>query len=176
LLARVREQIGQLNRQNTGLEQQFPALPHLALAPSRDGTNAPPNGVFTEQDEITRLTVRVAYLGSTLSNLQTEAARVTDLEPEINKIQRQRDDNQRTYDSIVSRLNLAHGGNSSADQLINMSVVQSSTPPIIDHKKFNKMAGGVFAGCIALGFGLAFLIDLVLDRTIKRGADIERLL
>jgi len=176
LLERVREQIGQLNKQKAGLEAQFPTLPHMALAPARDGTNSLGTGVFTEQDEITRLTVRVRYLGSTLSNLQSEAARVTVLEPEINTLQRQRDDNQRTYDSIVSRLNLGHGGNSAAGQLINMSVVQSSTPPIIDQKKLYKMMGAVFAGCVGMGFALAFLIDLVLDRTIKRGADIERLL
>ena len=32
----------------------------------------------------------------------------------------------------------------------------------------------VLAGCIGMGLGLAFLIDLFLDRSMKRSSDIER--
>ena len=37
-----------------------------------------------------------------------------------------------------------------------------------------KLVGAVLAGCIGMGVGLAFLIDLMLDRTIKRSLDVER--
>jgi len=36
------------------------------------------------------------------------------------------------------------------------------------------MVGVVLAGCIGLGFGLAFAIDLVFDRSIKRSSDIDK--
>jgi Mrp family chromosome partitioning ATPase len=55
-----------------------------------------------------------------------------------------------------------------------MSIVEQPTPPYIDKKKLMKLLGGVFGACAACGLGLAFLIDLVLDRTLKRSTDIER--
>src|SRR5207253_1543311 len=48
------------------------------------------------------------------------------------------------------------------------------TPPSKDTKKVKKLLGAVFGGCVGLGLALAFLIDFVLDRSIKRTVDIER--
>jgi len=43
---------------------------------------------------------------------------------------------------------------------VNMSVVQNPTPPGLDLKKFKKLAGMVLAGCIGMGLGLAFALEL----------------
>src|SRR5207244_8699998 len=55
-----------------------------------------------------------------------------------------------------------------------MSLVDPPSPPKIDYKKFLKLIGMALWGCIALGFSLAFLIDMVLDRTIRRTTDVEK--
>jgi Mrp family chromosome partitioning ATPase len=52
--------------------------------------------------------------------------------------------------------------------------VENPTPPRLDTKKTLKLIGAVLAGFIGVGIGLAFLIDLMLDRTIKRSQDVER--
>src|SRR6202011_5458432 len=52
--------------------------------------------------------------------------------------------------------------------------VQYPTPPERDTKILKKLLMIVFGGCTACGLALAFLIDFVLFRTIRRSADIER--
>ncbi len=60
--------------------------------------------------------------------------------------------------------------------MTNISVVENPTPPIRDNKRMLKMIVVAFGGVLGLGVGLAFLIDLVLDRTIKRPSDAKRCL
>jgi len=165
----VRERIEVLQKQKSDLEHQFPALLHLTQGAGRHGTNAVGTDFSAGVNEIDRLTATVGALGTVLSNLHVEATHVMEVEPEILRLQRQREEDQRNYDSILSKLNLASQASG-----INMSVVQSPTPPQIDYKKLFKLVGAAFGGCVGLGLGLAFLFDLIIDRTIRRSTDIER--
>ena len=118
---------------------------------------------------------RVAALSTVLSNLQAQASQVMDLEPKIAELERLRAEQQKTYESVMARLEQQQRDESMvAGKVINMSQVQSPTPPGLDYKKMMKLVGVVLAGCIGMGLGLAFLIDLFLDRSIKRSSDIER--
>ncbi|MEK7780120.1 MAG: hypothetical protein AAB370_01305 [Verrucomicrobiota bacterium] len=44
----------------------------------------------------------------------------------------------------------------------------------MDKKKLMKLTGAAFGGCVGLGLGIAFLIDLMLDRSIRRPSQIIR--
>ena len=121
------------------------------------------------------LKARVAALSTVLSNVQAQASQVMDLEPKIAELERLRAEQQRTYESVMARLEQQQRDESMvAGKVINMSQVQSPTPPGLDYKKMMKLVGVVLAGCIGMGLGLAFLIDQFLDRSIKRSSDIER--
>ena len=41
-------------------------------------------------------------------------------------------------------------------------------------KVFKKLLGGVLAGCVGGGIGLAFLIELLFDHTVRRPGDVEK--
>ena len=109
------------------------------------------------------LIARVAALSTVLSNVQAQASQVMDLEPKIAELERLRAEQQKTYESVMARLEQQQRDESVvAGKVINMSQVQSPTPPGLDTKKMMKLVGMVLAGCIGMGLGLAFLIDLFL--------------
>jgi uncharacterized protein involved in exopolysaccharide biosynthesis/Mrp family chromosome partitioning ATPase len=175
LVQTVRGQMATLSKQKGELEQAFPALKQVALGSVRGATNAPGGDVSAQVVDIKRLHARVGALAMILSNVQAEASRVLEKEPQITELERLHAEQQKSYDLIVANLEQAQKGESMvAGNVINMSVVENPTPPGLDYKKLLKRAGAVLAGFIGLGVGLAFLIDLMLDRTIKRSLDVER--
>ena len=166
LVQNVGDRIEKLNRQKADLETQYPGLANLLLSAGHGSTNTVGTDV---------LVARVAALGMILSNLQAQATHVMDLEPKIAELERLRAEHQKAYESVMTRLEQQQRDESMvAGKVINMSEVQSPTPPGLDYKKMMKLVGVVLAGCIGLGLGLAFLIDQFLDRSIRRSSDIER--
>ena len=100
------------------------------------------------------LVARVAALGTVLSNVQAQATQVMDLEPKIAELERLRAEQQKTYESVMARLEQQQRDESMvAGKVINMSQVQSPTPPGLDYKKMMKLVGVVLAGCIGHGAG-----------------------
>ena len=166
LVQNVRDRIKKLTEQKAELERQDPGLAHLLVNGGQAGTNTLPTDV---------LEARVGALSTVISNLQGKASEVMDVQPKIAEMERLRLEQQRTYDSLCARLDQQQRDESMvAGKVINMSQVQSPTPPGLDYKKLIKLVGVVLAGCIGMGLGLAFLIDLYVDRSIKRSSDIER--
>jgi uncharacterized protein involved in exopolysaccharide biosynthesis/Mrp family chromosome partitioning ATPase len=162
----VRDRIEKLTRQKADLEQRYPALTYLLVNAAHGSTNTVGTDV---------LIARVSALSMILSNLQVQATQVMELEPKIAGLERERAELQKTYESVMNRLDQQQRDESlAAGKRINMSEVQRPTPPGLDYKKMMKLAGMVLAGCIGMGLGLAFLIDQYFDRSIKRSSDIER--
>jgi Mrp family chromosome partitioning ATPase len=175
LVQRERGQMAALSKQKTELEQAFPMLKLVALGSGRGATNAPGGDVTAQVLDVKRLEARVTALQIIRSNIQAEASSVLEKEPEIAELERQRSELQKSYDLIVANLEqIQKGGTMMAGNAINMTMVEKPTPPALDTKKMMKLIGAVLAGCIGMGVGLAFLIDLMLDRTIKRSQDVER--
>lgn len=171
----VQGQIAKLTQQKQALEEAYPALSQYVGAGG--GTNAPGGDVGAELVEIKRLSARVAILGQSLSNIQAQAAQVLEMEPRINELTRQRDEEERNYHSVVSSIEQRQlGATAVSGKVINMSIVENPTPPKRDFKKMLKLLAVVVVGCLGLGVGLAFTIEMVLDRSIKRAPDVERLL
>ena len=171
----VQSQIEKFSRQKSDLEKEFPALGRLGLGIGQSGTNSPLIGIAAELADIRRLTAGVTYIQKLLTNLQAEASRVMEIEPTINGLLRQRDLESTNYLRLSTLLHEARVSQSlGPGNMINMSTVQYPTPPERDTKKLKKLLMTVFGGCTAGGLALAFLIDFVLFRTIRRSADIER--
>ena len=169
-VARTHAQIEKLENRKAELEHKFPALTHLALGGSQSSTNA----IAGEVNELKRLTATVAIRGAYLSNLEAQVAHVLEVEPKLKELKRQCEYLERSYSDVVRTIQRRQIGESGSSQAINISSVESPTPPRLDSKKMMKLMGVALAGCIGMGLALAFLIDLMLDRSIKRQVDIER--
>jgi uncharacterized protein involved in exopolysaccharide biosynthesis/Mrp family chromosome partitioning ATPase len=166
LVQNVNERIANLTRQKANLESQYRGLASLL----GNGTHVGTNTVGTDV-----LKARVDALSTVLSNVQAQATQAMDLEPKMAELERLRTEQQKAYESVLGRLEQQQGDESLvAGKVLNMSQVESPTPPRLDKKKMMKLAGMVLAGCIGLGLGLAFLIDLFLDRSLKRVSEVER--
>lgn len=166
LVQNVNERIESLSRQKGELEKQYPGLATLLAGGIRLGTN-------TVGIEV--LKARVAALSTVLSNVQNQASQVMDLEPKIAELERLRTEQQKAYESVLGRLEQQQRDESVvAGKVLNMSQVQKPTPPGLDKKKMMKLVGVVLAGFVGLGLGLAFVIDLFLDRSLKRTSEVER--
>jgi uncharacterized protein involved in exopolysaccharide biosynthesis/Mrp family chromosome partitioning ATPase len=167
----VQNRIDQASKDKAELEKQFPALARMSLTTNRGGTNSAEADLST----LRGIQARVNWTRTFVSNLQWQAQAVMELEPQLNDLQRQRSLLETNYNSwnriINDSLNAAGLG---PGNMINMSVIQDPTPPWRDMKKLMKLLGGAFGGCAAAGIGLAFLLDYVINRTINRGADVER--
>jgi polysaccharide biosynthesis transport protein len=176
LVQTVKSQIDKLKRQKSDMEREVPALARLGIGASRSGTNSFGSEMASELSNIRRLTARVNYIGSVITNIEAQAAQVLEIEPRIKELERQHDLQETNYQSIAGLVRQALVSKDLGAGKVNMSIVQQPTPPLLDTKKLRKLVAGAFGACVACGLGLAFLIDFVFYRTIRRPADIERYL
>ena len=170
----VQRQIDDLRQKKSSLEQAYPAIAQLASTVDRVGNNVGGVDIASEMAQIKTLSAKADVLEGQLSNVQADASSVVTLEPQVAQLQRQRDLEEQHYRFYSSSLEQAREGELSAGKVTNISIVESPTPPIRDRAKLLKLVAAVFGGAIGLGLGLAFLVDFILDRTIKRAADVKR--
>jgi Mrp family chromosome partitioning ATPase len=167
----VRRQIQEVQTQKDALETEFPVLVSLGHA----STNALGINVAVERAKITALGSRVVALNSLLSNVQAQAMSVMQITPEIERLQRQREEDRRNYERYVESVKTAQmNAEVGLGKITSFSIVQTPTPPQLDNKFLQKLLLGVFGGCVGAGFGLAFLLELVLNRTLRRASDVQR--
>jgi Mrp family chromosome partitioning ATPase len=116
-------------------------------------------------------------LNSQLDEIRAEASKVDQMQVTIQELRRQKEleeANYRYYEASLeqSRINEALG----TGKVSNISQIQTPSPPALDLSKTPKMVAGIAVSGFALGLAWAFLIELYLDRTVRRPIDIERIL
>ena len=110
----------------------------------------------------------------TLANLRKEAFKLMDLEPKLSDLERQRtvaEDDCVFFRGSIEKSKVENNGSGG---MVNIHPLQAPTPPKLDTKKMHKLMGAAFGGFAGLGLGLAFLMDMVLDRSIRRPSQIIR--
>lgn len=176
-VTRRRDQIQELARRMAALEKEYPAISSLgaAMGSVGAGTNEAAVNISASLADIKILKRTVDGISNQLASVKTEAFRLMDFERQITELQRRRDSEQKNYDSIQANLDQARQADSQTPgRVLGMYLTQSPTPAGPDMKKVLKLVGMAFGGCVGLGIGLAFLIDMFLDRTIRRRQDVIR--
>jgi polysaccharide biosynthesis transport protein len=157
------------------LESQHPALARLA-SPTETAARA---NTFDAPSELTRIAAlqsRIKALSLQLEQVRGEAGKLDQLEVGINELRRRQELEEASYRFFSqslerSRITEALG----TGKVANISQIQTPTPPFLDRSKMLKGVVGISLGGILLGLGWAFAIELFLDRSVRRPADIERL-
>jgi Mrp family chromosome partitioning ATPase len=107
------------------------------------------------------------YVQNRIATLDAAADQISQLE-RTRKLQAQ---NYEQYETALENARIkAAFGNGKAS---NIDIIQNPRSPVLDNSKMSKVMGGLAFVGIALGLGLAFLIELYIDRSLKRPADIE---
>lgn len=174
----VRNQIADTEDRKKKMEAEFPGLRRLPVAAAivssqMAGTYNP----AVEAAQITALQAKIKVLNGQLDEVKAEAAKVDELAINILELRRRKEleeANYRYYSASLeqSRINEALG----AGRVSNISQIQTPSPAFKDWGKKQKLLIGIAIGGIGFGLGWAFLIELYLDRTIRRPADVERVL
>jgi polysaccharide biosynthesis transport protein len=177
LVKEVRGQIADSQKIRNQLEEQYPQLASVDIPLSNSsGENAEPGDMIpNDTAQIAALKTKIDFLQSQLHQVWDEATNFERVQTTLSELQQRKESAEANLKYFTDHLERNHidvalnEGNASK-----ISIIQSPTPPVKGwSKKFQKKVGILAASGIVGGLALAFLLELVLDRSVKRPADIE---
>jgi hypothetical protein len=166
-------QIDDLENQREALEKQYPTL--VAVAPvGSGGQNSAPD-LVAEKARLLALEAKADALHSDLKVIQERSRLIAEYGPRIAELERAKEVEEADYKYNQASLEKARVDETlDPSRIPNISVVQSPTQAIRATRELSKIILSLAGGGLAVGVGLALLIELVLDRTIKRAHELER--
>jgi succinoglycan biosynthesis transport protein ExoP len=175
-----REQIEALERQQRALESRSPGVGAAAAATVMGRNTAGVGGQNQELDLVTERARLAAYearaeaLKLQLGELNQRVAGFADVGTEIAKLERKKElaeANYRYFEQSLERARVDEALDPS--KMPNISVVQKPSEAVKFVKVRNKVLLGLLFGGLVTGVGMAFAMELLLDRTVKRTAELE---
>jgi len=118
------------------------------------------------QARIARQTNELALIRDRGTNLVQSEVTVHELERDLKEDEGELAQMQRTLDVATTD---AEAG---PYKVSSISISEQPTPPVLDVKKRNNLVGGIAGGGVALGLALAFLWEMMLDRSFKRPQEV----
>ena len=174
----VNEQIATNEKLRSKMEADYPSLittkASLPKSGATEGRSSLEPDLNTELAKVSGLQSKIRMLNQQLNDIQKAAAKMYISEASISDLQRKYylQETQYNYFSMSleqSRIDEALG----ASRVSNISQIQAPTPPARDFGKLPKIALLILVCGIGFAFGLAFVIEFYLDRSIKRPIEIE---
>jgi Mrp family chromosome partitioning ATPase len=176
MVKEIRQRIAETEELKKKLEEENPGLANLGIAaPAQNSQqNRASLDIASELTRAAALGSRIKVLNSQLDQVRSEASSVDQIEPAILELQRKKELEESHYKNLAttleqSRISEALG----AGKVSNISKIQSPSPPYRESAKRLKTALGIILGSFFSGIGLAFIIELFIDNSVKRPKDIE---
>ncbi|HEY2084043.1 MAG TPA: Wzz/FepE/Etk N-terminal domain-containing protein, partial [Verrucomicrobiae bacterium] len=172
----VREQIVTVEAQKKQLEEENPGLLAVKIDDTKTVTpeNTLQNSLIAETAIVAGLQSKIRVLTNELAEVRGHFAAVDAGASAITELERTRkleEDHYTYYSESLenARIDASLGPGKGS----NINTIQNPSPPFRDASKVTKvsLAAGVFG--ILFGLGLAFFIELYLDHSVRRPADIE---
>jgi polysaccharide biosynthesis transport protein len=179
-LVKVKQgQITDLDKQRRELEKKYPALINTVVATvatsSSQGVQTARPDLLSERARLVGLESRVGALRNRVSGLKERANTLSELGPRIEELERKKEVEETNYKHSESSLQKARIDETlDPSRMPNISVVQAPSPATKVTRDVKKFVMGLAGGGLALGIAIALLIELVLDRTVKRSFELER--
>jgi uncharacterized protein involved in exopolysaccharide biosynthesis/Mrp family chromosome partitioning ATPase len=178
LVKEVRAQIADLEKQKIDLEEKYPKLMSSSFltTPSAPGQ---PSGSSVDlaalRAQVTALKSKTNSLEAQLSQVWLDVTNFEKVDATISELQRKKEEEQANLNYFNNSMEKTRIDNALGDgKASNISFIQHPTPPAKGWpKKFEKKVTMMAVGGIAFGLALAFLIELVLDRSVRRPSEIE---
>jgi succinoglycan biosynthesis transport protein ExoP len=176
----LRRQIGELESQKKKLEQDHPGLLSEPVIASQSGGDHAAVAKEKSYDvegadiRVASLKAKLEQIDVQLEKLKKDVADVGTIESKILDLQRQNDIRESTYKAYLSNLQQARlEATLAATKTANISEIQKPSPPVRDTTKFKKKLAMAAGGGIGAGLVLAFLIELVLNQTVRKPSEIS---
>jgi polysaccharide biosynthesis transport protein len=175
LVQEVDQQIASAEKIKDGIEKKYPQISDVAVSPISNGTA----GVTAMSPQmqiakIASLRAKIKAWNEQLAQLQTQATNLNNLAPSMAQLEQTEAIEEANYKNLSVSLENSHIDEAlDTGKSPNIKWVQTPSPPFQDWKKTQKfMAMAMFGGVFG-GLAWAFLIEMFLDRTIKRPAEVE---
>ncbi len=127
-----------------------------------------------ETARVAALNSKIAVLNGQLERLQKEAATVSNAEGAITKLQLQKEIEEGRYKHFVKGLEQARIDEKIGNgKVSNISRIQEPSPPFRDISKLQKMRMALAVAGFAFAVGLAFILEMFVDRSVKHAGEIE---
>ena len=175
----VQAQLAEVEQQKKKLTDDFPQLVRLNTATTTTGASAATTfDPVAEGARLTALQAKIRVLTTQLDGIGQEAVKVDQMEGTISELRRMKELEETNYTYYSASLEHARiadalGGSGGVS---NISQIQTPSPAYIDLGKSVKIMAGIVIAGVAAGFAWAFLIEMFLDRSVRRPADLERML
>ncbi|MGA2685213.1 MAG: Wzz/FepE/Etk N-terminal domain-containing protein [Verrucomicrobiota bacterium] len=177
LVKEVRGQIADAQKIKTRLEEKYPPLASVVMLlpdPAR-GTTGMPDDLPDDSVQISALKAKIEFLHSQLNQVWTDATNFKQVEATLSGLEQKRESAEANLRYFTDHLERSRIDDELNDgKVSNISIIQSPTPPLKGRsKKFEKVVGALAVSGILAGLALAFLMELVLDRSVKQPSEIE---
>ncbi|MCP5533239.1 MAG: hypothetical protein H7A48_08705 [Akkermansiaceae bacterium] len=169
-----RQQIANLESRRKALVEQHPGLEQEVQMAEKDDKN-PHWNLINEQARMEAILAKKKVYEDQLEAIKQQFGHQYVIGEQIEEFEGKKKMAEAEYRSLQDSLK-----NADIDRLLgpsqmpNINVVQDPTEPIKTYDdKSKKLILGLAGGGLALGLGLAFLIELLLDRRVKRPVEIQ---
>lgn len=174
MAARMREQIDGVEAQRRSLEKKYPSL----AASTQATTNAVPEqapDLIGARAALASNEAKAAWLRSRLEALRSSIQRFSEVAPQIEELERKRqldETNYKYYEASLEKARIDEALDPS--KMPNISVVQKPSMAVkMASKLKKKIVFGLAVGGLALGVAIAILMELIVDRSVKRPLEFE---
>jgi uncharacterized protein involved in exopolysaccharide biosynthesis/Mrp family chromosome partitioning ATPase len=169
----LRTQIAGNETLKNKLETEEPRLASLGVPSGQ--TNYTAISLNDNEAQITMLETKVRIFNSQLNQVQNSAAKIDESKTTITELEQRQRRQEAELEYFLRNLEQARiDGMIGAGKAPNIGIIQSPSHPVKKWpKKLKKMAAILATGGIAFGLALAFLIEMYLDRSLKRPVEIE---
>jgi Mrp family chromosome partitioning ATPase len=175
LLSNNQQHISTCDRQRRELVSKYPDLAAEADAMEKNTADNPKWNLIMEKARLASARAKIGMLESHLQEIAEQFGRQYAIGAEIEEIDRRKQMEDAEYRSLEANLK-----NATVDQALdpsrmpNITVVQQPTEPVKTYDRMvHKIILGLAGGGIMIGVGLAFMIELLFDRRIKRPIEIQ---
>jgi uncharacterized protein involved in exopolysaccharide biosynthesis len=162
-------QIADLEKQRGVLEKQYPTL--IGSVAFQGGQAA---NLASERAVLAGFESKLAALKARMSDLQARAKKISGVAPRIEELERKAEVEETTYKHSEASLEKARIDETlDPSRMPNISVVQAPSPATRAKRNLGKVVLGMAGGGFAAGIAVALLIELILDRSVKRSFELE---
>jgi len=166
-------QIETLEKEKKELENKYPGLVNLSPVANAVPRDAPLD-IHTEKARLAAIEGKVETLQAQLAEFKSQTALLAEIGPQIAQLERKKEVEEANYKYFQNSLEKARIDEAlDPTKMPNISVVQKPSPALRSTGDQKKLLLGLSAGGVILGLGLAFLIELEVDRSIKRPSELD---
>lgn len=174
LVAQNQRQINDYESRRRTMIERFPVLTQESVAAATATGNAAYD-LDMEKARLAAISAKIAVFNEHLKEIAVQFSEQYTLGAEIDAMERNRQMEEAEFRSLETKLKEARLDLTlDPKRMPNIEIIQQPTEPVkIFDELTKKIILGLAAGGLALGLGLAFLIELLFNRKIERSVEIR---